>query len=72
MSLMIYIYIGLIITMISLIYFIINDRDFLDLSILIEDLAEATIIGGAWIISIPILVISNIIITIIYMIGTEE
>lgn len=68
----IYVYISMIVTIISLIYFIINDKDFLDLSILIEDLAEATIIGGAWIISIPVLVISNIIITIIYIIGTEE
>lgn len=67
MSLNLYVFISMIIMMILLVIFIINDREVLCASILIEDLSEASIISVGWILTIPILIISKIILTIIYM-----
>lgn len=71
MNLNLYIIIATIISTISLVIFIVNDRDILNLSIIIKDISEALIIGGAWIVSMPVLVISHILLSIINIIKGE-
>lgn len=68
-----YFIIALIIMIISLICYIVKDIEYLDIFVLIQDVAEAAIISVGWAITIPILAIANIL-TIILLIffGVED
>lgn len=73
----IYIAIGVIIFVIETIIFIVQDLKYdgyLSLDGLIKDISESLIVGLSWIISIPILIVTNILLAIIYMIcsGGED
>lgn len=68
MNWILYVYVSLIVMMFGLVYMIIRDREILTIELLIEDITNATIISIAWAINIPILVISNIVISILYII----
>lgn len=59
-----YFVISLAIIIISIISNLYLDREYLYFSVIISDICEGLIIGLSWIISIPILVIGNIIISI--------
>lgn len=59
-----YFLISLAIIIISIISNLYLDREYLYFSVIISDICEGLIIGLSWIISIPILVIGNIIISI--------
>lgn len=59
-----YFVISLVIIIISIISNLYLDREYLYFSVIISDICEGLIIGLSWIISIPILVIGNIIISI--------
>lgn len=68
-----YFIIALIIMIISLICYIVKDIEYLDIFVLIQDVAEAAIISVGWAITIPILAVANIL-TIILLIffGVED
>lgn len=59
-----YFVISLAIIIISIISNLYLDREYLYFGVIISDICEGLIIGLSWIISIPILVIGNIIISI--------
>lgn len=66
-----YFTIGTIVFVLEVINFIIQDLKYdgyLSLEELIRDISEGLIVGLSWIISIPILIVTNILLTIIYMI----
>lgn len=70
-----YFIIALIIMIISLICYIIKDMEYLDIFVLIQDIAEAAIISVGWAITIPILAIANIITIILLLlfgVGNDE
>lgn len=70
-NLNIYLVIGMAVSMIETINFIIQDikyDGYLSLDGLIRDVSESLIVGFSWIISIPILIVTNILLAIIYMI----
>ena len=72
-----YAIIGFAISTFLIIKFIWGDRDCLGIDIIVNDIAEALIVGLGWIVSIPILVISNIVLFIIcciyiLIIGKED
>lgn len=72
-----YFTIATIVFVLEVINFIIQDLKYdgyLSLEGLIRDISEGLIVGLSWIISIPILIVTNILLTIIYMIcsGGEE
>lgn len=76
-SLNAYFTIGTIVFVLEVINFIIQDLKYdgyLSLEGLIRDISEGLIVGLSWIISIPILIVTNILLTIIYMIcsGGDE
>lgn len=69
-----YFTIGTIVFVLEVINFIIQDLKYdgyLSLEGLIRDISEGLIVGLSWIISIPILIVTNILLTIIYMICSE-
>lgn len=68
MNWILYVYVSLIVMMFGLVYMIIRDREILTIELLIEDITNAAIISIAWAINIPILVISNIVISMLYII----
>lgn len=73
-SLNAYFTIGMIVFVLEVINFIIQDLKYdgyLSLEGLIRDISEGLIVGLSWIISIPILIVTNILLTIIYMICSE-
>lgn len=66
-----YFTIATIVFVLEVINFIIQDLKYdgyLSLEGLIRDISEGLIVGLSWIISIPILIVTNILLTIIYMI----
>lgn len=66
-NLNIYLLIGIFVSFILMIYFIyidIKDEKAIVISSIIRDIGEGLIIGMSWIISIPILVVTNLIISI--------
>lgn len=72
-----YFTIATIVFVLEVINFIIQDLKYdgyLSLEGLIRDISEGLIVGLSWIISIPILIVTNILLTIIYMIcsGCEK
>lgn len=68
-----YFIIALIIMIISLICYIIKDIEYLDIFVLIQDVAEAAIISVGWAITIPILAIANILtIILLILFGVED
>ena len=72
-----YFTIATIVFVLEVINFIIQDLKYdgyLSLEGLIRDISEGLIVGLSWIISIPILIVTNILLTIIYMIcsGGDE
>ncbi|MCI7633976.1 MAG: hypothetical protein MSS80_08135 [Mollicutes bacterium] len=70
-----YFTIGTIVFVLEVINFIIQDLKYdgyLSLEGLIRDISEGLIVGLSWIISIPILIVTNILLTIIYMICSGE
>lgn len=69
-----YFTIATIVFVLEVINFIIQDLKYdgyLSLEGLIRDISEGLIVGLSWIISIPILIVTNILLTIIYMICSE-
>lgn len=69
-----YFTIATIVFVLEVINFIIQDfkyDGYLSLEGLIRDISEGLIVGLSWIISIPILIVTNILLTIIYMICSE-
>ena len=64
----IYGYIALILAIITLVYFIIKDMDYLTLDILIEDITEALILSIGWAINFPLLALSNLIMALLFII----
>lgn len=73
-SLNAYFTIATIVFVLEVINFIIQDLKYdgyLSLEGLIRDISEGLIVGLSWIISIPILIVTNILLTIIYMICSE-
>lgn len=69
-----YFTIAIIVFVLEVINFIIQDLKYdgyLSLEGLIRDISEGLIVGLSWIISIPILIVTNILLTIIYMICSE-
>ncbi len=73
MNWLVYFIIALVIMIISLICYIIKDIEYLDIFVLIQDIAEAAIIAVGWALTIPILAIANIIIVLLLIIfGTED
>lgn len=70
-----YFTIATIVFVLEVINFIIQDLKYdgyLSLEGLIRDISEGLIVGLSWIISIPILIVTNILLTIIYMICSES
>lgn len=68
-----YFIIALIIMIISLICYIVKDIEYLDIFVLIQDVAEAAIISVGWTITIPILAIANILtIILLILFGVED
>lgn len=68
-----YFIIALIIMIISLICYIVKDIEYLDIFVLIQDVAEAAIISVGWAIAIPILAIANILtIILLILFGVED
>lgn len=68
-----YFIIALIIMIISLICYIVKDIEYLDIFVLIQDVAEAAIISVGWAITIPILAIANILtIILLILFGVED
>lgn len=68
-----YFIIALIIMIISLICYIVKDIEYLDVFVLIQDVAEAAIISVGWAITIPILAIANILtIILLILFGVED
>ena len=64
---------ALIIMIISLICYIVKDIEYLDIFVLIQDVAEAAIISVGWAITIPILAIANILtIILLILFGVED
>ena len=58
---------------ISLICYIVKDIEYLDIFVLIQDVAEAAIISVGWAITIPILAIANILtIILLILFGVED
>ena len=68
-----YFIIALIIMIISLICYIVKDIEYLDIFVLIQDVAEAALISVGWAITIPILAIANILtIILLILFGVED
>lgn len=68
-----YFIIALIIMIISLICYIVKDIEYLDIFVLIQDVAEAAIISVGWAITIPILAVANILtIILLILFGVED
>ena len=68
-----YFIIALIIMIISLICYIVKDIEYLDIFVLIQDVAEAAIVSVGWAITIPILAIANILtIILLILFGVED
>ena len=68
-----YFIIALIIMIISLICYIVKDIEYLDIFVLIQDVAEAAIMSVGWAITIPILAIANILtIILLILFGVED
>lgn len=69
----VYGYISSILMIITLIYFMIKDMDYLTLDVLIQDITEALILSIGWAINFPLLILSNIIIELLFiMFGEDE